>query len=93
MTLTLQNVSNSAVTLPAGSTEQFTVFEGSTPVWHRARVVSGAGSHTLKAGRSVKLTADWSGKVHHSATALAAGTYTLVASDGGYSALTTFQVN
>jgi len=93
MTMTLQNVSNSAAALPAGSIEQFTVFEGSTPVWHRARVVSRAGSHSLKAGRSVKLTADWSGKVHHSGTALAAGTYTLVASDGGYSALTTFRVD
>jgi hypothetical protein len=93
MTMTLRNVGDTAVALPAGSTEQFTVFEGSAPVWHKAGVVSGTGSHTIKVGHSVKLTADWSGKVRQAGSPLTAGTYTLVASDGSDSAATTFQVD
>jgi hypothetical protein len=92
MTMTLQNVSNSSVNLPTNSAQDFTLFEGSAPVWHWARVVSGVGSNRLNPGQSIKLTAIWNGKDHQSRVPLAAGTYTLEASDGTYSGSTTFRV-
>lgn len=92
MTMTLQNVSNSSVAVPKGSAREFTLFKGSTPVWHRAEVVSKGGSQTLKPGETVKLTAAWNGKVHLAGVPLVAGTYTLEASQGGYSGATTIQV-
>jgi hypothetical protein len=92
MTMTLQNVSDSTVNLPITSVREFTVLEGSTPVWHRGRAISGIGSMSLKPGQSVKFTADWTGKAHQSGVPLAAGTDTVEASDGSYSGSTTFRV-
>jgi Intracellular proteinase inhibitor len=93
MTMTLQNVSDSTVNLPIVSVQQFTVLEGSTPVWHWGRAISGVGSLSLKPGQSVSFTADWNGKAHQAGVSIAAGTYTIEASDGNYSGSTSFRVN
>lgn len=92
MTITLENVSNTPVSLPIDSTQEFTLLEGSKPVWRRARVVSGVGSANLNPGQSVKFTAVWNGKAHQAGVPLGPGTYTLQASAEGYSGSTTFRV-
>lgn len=92
MTVTVQNTGSSAVSLSKGSSGGLTLFEGSTPIWHRASIAGKAGSRRVAPGHSVKLSAVWNGTVHNAGMALAAGTYTLSASADGASGSTTFQV-
>jgi hypothetical protein len=92
MTMTLQDVSNTPVSLPINSTQEFTLLEGSKPVWREARLVSGVGSVNLNPGQLVKFTAVWNGKVHQAGVPLGPGIYTLQASAEGYSGSTTFRV-
>lgn len=92
MTMTIQNDGSSAVSLPSGSASGLTLYEGSTPVWHRAQSAAKGARHDLDPGRTVKLTASWNGKAHSAGVALAAGTYTLEAVAGDAAGSTTFHV-
>lgn len=91
MTVTLENTGGDAVSLARGSSGRLTLLEGTTPIWHRASIVGKAG-HRLRPGHSVTLSAVWNGKAHDVGVSMSTGTYTLVASAGGTSASTTFQV-
>jgi hypothetical protein len=92
MTLTLQDVGNSPVVLPINSADRFTVLKGSTAVWSSARIVSGVGSVSLEPGQSITATALWNGRAKQAGVTITPGTYTLQASDEGYSGSTTFRI-
>jgi len=92
MVVTVQNSGSGAVSLSKASSGGLTLFEGSTPVWHRASITGKGGSRSIKPGHSVMLSAVWNGKVHNAGMPLAAGAYTLIAIAGGASGSTTFQV-
>ena len=61
-----QDPVNLASTANAGG---FTVFEGSTAIWHSARIAR----RRLDAGRSVKLTAVWNGRADRAGVTIARG--------------------
>jgi len=95
MTLTLQNTSSQSVVIsPNPSSDGFTVFSGSTKVWHSARSTRAIKARTLLAGESITLRAVWNGKPNQRGTKKpAGGLYTVEASEGGYSAGATIQID
>jgi cold shock CspA family protein len=93
MSMTLDNEGASSVYLASNANGNgFTVFDGSTEVWHSARNISGHGARTLKPGQAIKVKAVWSGKLSHADSSIAPGTYSVVANEGGYSGSTTLQI-
>ena len=92
-TLTLRNASGQTVTIPPSSTSDgFSVISGSTMVWHTARTTRAvkAKARILLPGQSVTFQAVWNGKLSQRPSAkVSAGSYTILASEGGYSAETT----
>ena len=89
MSVSLRNISQDPVDLAStANAGGFTVFEGSTAVWHSARIAR----RRLDAGRSVKLTAVWNGRADRAGVTIAPGTYTIEADQGGDSGSTTFRV-
>jgi hypothetical protein len=92
MTITLKDVSNAPVTLPGRSAAEFTLLEGTTPIWHRATSASSVRPRTLQPGRSAALSVVWNGQASAPGVPLVARTYTVEASDGGYSGSTTLQL-
>jgi hypothetical protein len=89
ITMILHNAGHRPVDLAPGSqADGFTVLQGTTPIWHRARPVS----RRIEPGRSIKLTAVWDGKPGQAVAAIASGTYTVEAVAGGESASTTIRI-
>jgi hypothetical protein len=95
ITLTLTNTSNNAIAIaPSGSTDGFTVSNGSQVVWRSASRKSPIrATQNLAAGQKITFTIIWNGSPNQRhAKALKAGSYTVHASVGGYSASGTIQV-
>jgi hypothetical protein len=92
VTMTMTDVSNAPVTLPGGGAAEFTLIKGSTPIWHRVVSSSSVHPRTLEPGQSIELSAIWNGKAPSAGVPLTAGSYTLTASDGGYSGSTTLHL-
>lgn len=82
LAMTVTNVGDATITLPKPSDGEFTVFEGTTPIWHRAQSIR---SRVLRPGQTIKISTllDLKGKSHPAGVTLAAGTYTLEASAAG----------
>ena len=79
MSVSLRNTSQDPVNLASSANAGgFTVFEGSTAIWHSARIAR----RRLDAGRSVKLTAVWNGRADRAGVTIAPGTYTIEADRG-----------
>lgn len=89
MTIRLTDVGNAPVTLPANAGAQFTLIEGSAPVWHRATSAAAVRHRTIRPGQSVELSVVRKGNAH----AAGAGSYTLDASLGAYAGSTTVQLS
>jgi hypothetical protein len=95
ITLTLKNTSSQSVVIaPNPSADGFTVFYGSTEVWHSARNTRADKARTLLPGKSITFRTAWNGNSHkRGAKKLAAGFYTVEASQGAYSAGGTIQID
>ncbi len=93
MTMTLENVSDGAVTLvPNTSADGFTLSNGSTLIWH-SRGGHAFKARTLQPGQSITLTSVWNGRPNHAdARKLDPGTYTIQAVEGGYAGSTTISI-
>jgi len=89
ITMVLHNTGDRPVDITPGSTaDGFTVLQGTTPIWHRARPVS----RRIEPGRSIKLTAVWDGRPGRTVAAVAPGSYTVEAVAGGASAATAIRI-
>jgi hypothetical protein len=89
ITLTLKNVSATAVTLPPASTSDgFSVLAGSTLIWHSPLISPAVKTRTLAPGASITVQAVWNGKPNQKVAAKLVSVYTIKASWGGYSAST-----
>jgi hypothetical protein len=89
ITMILHNAGHTPVDLAPGSiADGFTVLEGTTPIWHRARPAS----RRIEPGRSIRLTAVWDGKPGQTVAAIAPGIYTIEAVADGESASTTIRI-
>jgi len=95
MTLTLKNTSSQSVAVPpSSSSDGFSVLAGSTEVWHSARRTRTAKARTLSPGESITVHAVWNSKSSpRAANKQARVLYTVEASEGGYSAATTIQID
>jgi hypothetical protein len=92
VTVTLTDVGHSSITLPRKGVADFTLSDGNTTVWHRAVSAKSVRPRVLRPGQSINLSAVWHGRAHAAGATLAAGIYTLTASDGGYSGSTTVRL-
>ena len=80
--------------MPNPSTDGIIVSHGSTVIWQAARSVgSNAAPLTLEAGKGERLITTWNGRSNQGGPRrLQPGLYTVQASEGGYSATTTFEI-
>lgn len=97
ITLTLKNTSDHSVSIaPNSLSDGFSVLSGSTNVWQTARNntrAARAKARTLLPGQSVTFQTVWNGKPSsRGVKKLSAGSYTVLASEGGYSAGATIQI-
>jgi hypothetical protein len=94
LSLFLTDVSPNKVAIrPRLTTETVTVQIGSTVFYESARKVRVRAPGTIKPGHSLKLTSVWSGKGNQAGIKkLSPGTYTITATDNGYSAATTVEL-
>jgi hypothetical protein len=93
MTMTVHNDGTSVVDLdPKANGSGFTIFDGSTPVWHSPGTVSMRRARKLEPGHSIKLDAVWNGKSGLADVSLAPGIYTIEATEGGHSSSTTLRI-
>ena len=93
--LTLNNTGSSAIGLtPNASTDGITVRHGSTVIWHLARSIGSNGSPlAIERGASTQLSTTWNGRSSPGGPKrLLPGLYTIVATEGGYTATTTIRI-
>jgi Intracellular proteinase inhibitor len=89
VTVTLRDAGGRPVDLASTSGPGgITVLDGTTEVWHSARVASRKVTH----GHAFRLTAVWNGRPAQAGAAVAPGVYTVEADEGGLSGSTTFRV-
>jgi len=95
MTLTLKNVSSQSVAItPNPSSDGFSVLSGTTKLWHSARSKRTVKVRTLSAGQSITFRMVWNGMPNQRGVKkLPGGSYTVEASEGGYSAGATIQID
>jgi Intracellular proteinase inhibitor len=94
-TLVIQNVSDSSITVSHNAnTDGITVSLGAKMVWRSSRTVPNASiQQMVQPGGSVSWNAVWNGRSNQrGAKHLGPGTYTIQATEGGYSATTTFRI-
>ncbi len=94
-TLVFQNVSDSSIAVSHNAnTDGITVSLGAKMVWRSSRTVPNASiQQMVQPGGSVSWNAVWNGRSNQrGAKHLGPGTYTIQATEGGYSATTTFRI-
>jgi hypothetical protein len=96
--LTLKNTSGQTIVIsPSIASDGFTALSGSTVVWHTVRTtrVVRAKARTLLPGQSVTFQTVWNFRPSprgRGAAKMSPHSYTILASEGGYSAQTTIQI-
>jgi hypothetical protein len=92
--VTLKNISESDITLkPNAKSDEITILDGSTPLWHTRKLDVTTKAHTLHTGQTIRLSAAWNGKfTEPGLKALGTEVLTIQVDYGGYTADGTVEV-